>query len=101
MKPPYKITGKILKLVASISEKIGEVNSAHLNKSSSGLSIIICRLFCVVIGLLLTSWHLNAVRHAIENKDRKKLWRITFNRQLVLVVPRHGFVLGCADQLNS
>lgn len=26
MKPPYKITGKILKLVASISEKIGEVN---------------------------------------------------------------------------
>lgn len=32
MKPPYKITGKILKLVALISEKIGEVNSAHLNK---------------------------------------------------------------------
>lgn len=32
MKPPYKITGKILKLVASISEKIGEINSAHLNK---------------------------------------------------------------------
>ena len=31
MKPPYKKTGKILKLVASISEKIGEVNSAHLN----------------------------------------------------------------------
>jgi len=32
MKPPYTITGKILKLVASISEKIGEVNSAHLSK---------------------------------------------------------------------
>lgn len=32
MKPPYKITGKILKLVALISEKIGEVNSAHLSK---------------------------------------------------------------------
>ena len=31
MKPPYTISGKILKLVASISEKIGEVNSAHLN----------------------------------------------------------------------
>lgn len=32
MKPPYSITGKILKLVALISEKIGEVNSIHLSK---------------------------------------------------------------------
>lgn len=32
MKPPYKISSKILALVASISEKIGEVNSAHLHK---------------------------------------------------------------------
>ncbi len=37
MKPPYKITGKILKLVASISEKIGAVNSAHLNKPPTEL----------------------------------------------------------------
>jgi Fic family protein len=37
MKPSYKITGKILKLVASISEKIGEVNSAHLNKPPTEL----------------------------------------------------------------
>lgn len=37
MKPPYKITGKMLKLVASISEKIGEVNSAHLNKPPTEL----------------------------------------------------------------
>lgn len=37
MKPPYKITGKILKLVALISEKIGEVNSAHLNKPPTEL----------------------------------------------------------------
>lgn len=37
MRPPYKITGKILKLVASISERIGEVNSAHLNKPPSEL----------------------------------------------------------------
>jgi Fic family protein len=37
MKPPYKITGKILKLIASISEKIGEVNSAHLNKPPTEL----------------------------------------------------------------
>jgi len=37
MKPPYKITGKILKLVASISEKIGEVNAAHLYKPPTEL----------------------------------------------------------------
>lgn len=36
-KPPYKITGKILKLVAAISEKIGEVNSAHLSKPPTEL----------------------------------------------------------------
>lgn len=32
MKPPYQLSGKILRLVASISEKIGEVNAAHLSK---------------------------------------------------------------------
>lgn len=37
MKPPYQITGKILKLIASISEKIGEVNAAHLNKPPTEL----------------------------------------------------------------
>lgn len=37
MKPPYTITGKILKLVASISERIGEINSAHLNKPPTEL----------------------------------------------------------------
>lgn len=37
MKSPYKITGKILKFVASISEKIGEVNSIHLNKPPTEL----------------------------------------------------------------
>lgn len=37
MKPPYKITGKILRLISSISEKIGEVNSAHLNKPPTEL----------------------------------------------------------------
>ena len=37
MKPSYKITGKILKLIASISEKIGEVNSAHLSKPPTEL----------------------------------------------------------------
>lgn len=37
MKPPYKISSKILALVASISEKIGEVNSAHLHKPPTEL----------------------------------------------------------------
>lgn len=37
MKPPYQITGKILALVASISEKIGEVNAAHLHKPPTEL----------------------------------------------------------------
>lgn len=37
MKPPYSITGKILKLVASISEKIGEVTSFRLSKPPTEL----------------------------------------------------------------
>jgi cell filamentation protein, protein adenylyltransferase len=32
MHPPYRITNNILKLVAAISEKIGEINSLHLYK---------------------------------------------------------------------
>lgn len=37
MKPPYEITPKILKLIASISEKIGEVNANFLNRPSPKL----------------------------------------------------------------
>ena len=37
MKPPYTITGEILQLVASISEKIGEVNASHLYKPATEL----------------------------------------------------------------
>jgi Fic family protein len=37
MKPPYDITNRILTLIASISEKIGEVNSAHLNNPPTEL----------------------------------------------------------------
>lgn len=37
MKPPYDITPKILKLISSISEKIGEVNANYLNIQSSQL----------------------------------------------------------------
>jgi Fic family protein len=37
MRPPYKISDLILKLIASISERIGEVNSAHLSKPPTDL----------------------------------------------------------------
>lgn len=36
-KPPYEITPQILKLISSISEKIGEVNANFLNKPSTRL----------------------------------------------------------------
>ncbi len=37
MKPPYEITSTILKLISSISEKLGEVNAAHLHRPSPEL----------------------------------------------------------------
>ena len=37
MKPPYQITPKILKLITSISEKLGEVNANYLIKQSPQL----------------------------------------------------------------
>lgn len=37
MKPPYIITDKVLELVASISEKIGEINANHLYKPNTEL----------------------------------------------------------------
>ena len=37
MKPPYEITSKILNLITSISEKLGEVNANFLNKPSPQL----------------------------------------------------------------
>lgn len=37
MKPPYTITDKIVALVASISEKIGEINATHLYKPATEL----------------------------------------------------------------
>lgn len=37
MKPPYQITPDILKLISSISEKIGEVNAKYLVKSNPTL----------------------------------------------------------------
>lgn len=37
VKPPYDLTPKILKLISSISEKIGSVNASYLTKQSSPL----------------------------------------------------------------
>ena len=37
MKPPYDITNRILSLISAISEKIGEVKSAHLIKPPTEL----------------------------------------------------------------
>ena len=37
MKPPYEITNKILILIMSISEKVGEINSANLQKPTTEL----------------------------------------------------------------
>lgn len=37
MKPPYQITDKILNLIVSISEKLGEINAVHLQKPSTEL----------------------------------------------------------------
>lgn len=37
MKPPYKITNKILKYLTLISEQLGEINAAHLHKPSTEL----------------------------------------------------------------
>jgi len=37
MKPPYQVTNLIFKLVASISERIGEVNAVHLYKPPAEL----------------------------------------------------------------
>ncbi len=34
LKPPYNISPKILKLISSISEKLGEVNANYLSKQS-------------------------------------------------------------------
>lgn len=37
MKPPYTITPKILALISSIAEKVGEVNAVHLNRPPTEL----------------------------------------------------------------
>jgi hypothetical protein len=34
MKPPYNIKAEILRLMASISEKVGEINAGEANKDN-------------------------------------------------------------------
>ena len=69
MEPPYKITGKILNLVALISEKMGEVNSAHLNKPPTELRkknrIKTIHSSLVIEGNTLTIEQITAI---VENK---------------------------------
>lgn len=40
MKPPYEITGNILKLTTSISEKLGEVKAYYLDKTQPELRAV-------------------------------------------------------------
>ena len=37
MNPPYEITPKIVQLITSISEKVGEINATYLNRPSPKL----------------------------------------------------------------
>ncbi len=37
MKPPYKLTDNILKLIVTISERLGEINATHLYKPPTEL----------------------------------------------------------------
>lgn len=69
MKPPYDITPKILKLISSISEKIGEVNANYLSKQSPQLRkqnrIKTIHSSLIIEGNTLTEEQITAL---IENK---------------------------------
>ena len=69
MKPPYDITPKILKLITSISEKLGEVNANYLSKQSPQLRkqnrIKIIHSSLQIEGNTLTEEQITAL---IENK---------------------------------
>jgi len=95
MKPPYKITGKILKLVASISEKIGEVNSAHLNKPPTELRkknrIKTIHSSLEIEGNALTVEQITAI---IENK------RVIGSKKDILEVKNAIAVYDSLDKLN-
>ncbi len=95
MKPPYTITGKILKLVASISEKIGAVNSAHLNKPPAELRkknrIKTIHSSLVIEGNTLTIEQITAI---VENK------RVIGPKKDILEVKNAMAVYDYLDKLN-
>jgi len=95
MKPPYSITGKILKLVALISEKIGEVNSAHLSKPPTELRkknrIKTIQSSLEIEGNTLTLEQITAI---IENK------RIIGPKKDILEVKNAIAVYNFLDKLN-
>ena len=69
MKPPYDITSTILRLLTSISEKIGTVNAAYLHKPSPALRkknrVKAIRASLEIEGNTLTEEQITAI---IENK---------------------------------
>lgn len=69
MKPPYKITDKIIRLVASISERLGEINAIHLYKPPTELRkknrIKTIQSSLEIEGNILTEDQITAI---IENK---------------------------------
>ena len=69
MKPPYQISDKILKLVVSISEKLGEINATHLYKPPTELRkknrIITIQSSLEIEGNTLTEKQITAL---LENK---------------------------------
>jgi len=95
MKPPYSITGKILKLVALISEKIGEINSAHLSKPPAELRkknrIKTIQSSLEIEGNTLTLEQITAI---IENK------RIIGPKKDILEVKNAIAVYDFLDKLN-
>jgi len=95
MKPPYIITGKILKLVASISEKIGEVNSAHLSKPPTELRkknrIKTIHSSLEIEGNTLSIEQITAI---VENK------RVIGPKKYILEVKNAIAVYDYLDQLN-
>jgi Fic family protein len=95
MKPPYKITGKILKLVASISERMGEVNSSHLHKPPAELRkknrIKTIHSSLEIEGNTLTLEQITAI---VENK------RVIGPKKDILEVKNAIAVYNYLDQLN-
>ena len=96
MKPPYEITSKILSLISSISEKIGEVKSARLIKPPTELRkrnrIKTIQSSLEIEGNTLT---VEQVTDLIENK------RVIAPKKDILEVKNAIEVYSMLDQLNA